>query len=177
MGKRFGRNQKRQMRSQIAEATDKANRYVAADEMNRGLLAEMRRSLERMENCLQTVGKELGQHFYGLPPVKRRIDEHQDWFRLPKPIPMEALRFRSDEELCSLVECAVYDLSMIKGRVGKDPITDKVHVMLETPSGRSFYAVSGSAWQELRRDPKRMRQEFLPMIAEEMAQFIARGER
>lgn len=170
MSKRFGRNQRRALREEV-------NKYATAHEMDRALLGIQRQQIKTLTAAMRTVAGELGEHFFGLPPVQRAVDRVFDIYRLPKPIAAEALMFIEGAELCALVEHAVYNLSMVAASVDRDRITGSVHIMLETPDGKRFYAVSGSAWESLRRDKRRMAQQFLPMIADEMANFIARSER
>lgn len=170
MSKRFGRNQRRALQAEV-------NKYVTAHEMDRALLGRQRQKIETLTAAMRTVAGELGEHFFGLPPVQHAVDRIFDTYRLPKQVPAEALMFIEGAELCALVEHAVYNLSMVASSVERDRITGSVHIMLEAPDGKRFYAVSASAWESLRRDKRRMAQQFLPMIADEMASFIARGER
>jgi hypothetical protein len=170
MSKRFGRNQRRALREEV-------NKYVTAHEIDRALLGRQRQQIETLTAAMRTVAGELGERFFGLPPVRRAVDRVFDIYRLPKPIATETLMFIDGDELCSLVEHAVYNLSMVTASVERDRITGRVHIMLDTPDGKRFYAVSASAWESLRRDKNRMAQQFLPMVAAEMANFIARGER
>lgn len=177
MSKRYGRNQKRAARETIASLQASTAQLNEGLLMQQGIGAHMRSKIETMQSALDDVARGLGQYFYGLPPVKLRIEEHQDRFRMPKPIPASELMFRDTDQISSLVSSAVYDLQLIKSEVARDKITGAVHVQLETPSGRKFYALSGSAWESIRNDEKRLRQQLVPMIADEMAKFIARGER
>lgn len=170
MSKRFGRNQRRALREEV-------EKYVKAHEMDRALLGRQRQQIETLTAAMRTVANELGQHFFGLPPVQRDVNRVFDIYRLPKPIAAETLMFIEGAELCALVEHAVYNLSVMTASVERDRITGSVHIMLETPDGKRFYAVSESAWDSLRRDKSRMAQQFLPMVASEMASFIARGGR
>ena len=186
MSKRFGRNQRRALSAQVAELAEKASyeaskadRYIEADRMNRGLLGHQSGQVENLKQALRDVADALGKNFYGLPAVVQEIDRMYPGqrIRMPKPLTSAELMPLSSDQLCELVTCAVYELESISATVKRDQIMGDVHVLLETPDGRKAYAVSQSAWQELRRDPKRMRQQFLPMIADELARFIAGGER
>lgn len=170
MSKRFGRNQKRALRAKV-------DQFAEAHEMDRALLSRQRQQIDTLNAAIKTVAIELGDHFFALPPVQRAVDRIFDTYRLPKQIPAAALRFLEGEELCHLVEHAVYELSMVTASAARDKITGSVHIMLKTPDGRTGYAVSMSAWESIRRDKRRMAQQFLPMIADEMAHFIATGER
>lgn len=186
MSKRFGRNQRRALSAQVAELadkaayeTDRAERYIESDRMNRELLSHNAAKVEELTQALRDIAEVLGPHFYGLPAVIHTIDQIYPGYRyrLPKPLTLAEVMPLSSRDLCELVTHAVYELQAISATVRRDKIMGDVHVLLETPDGRKAYAVSQSAWHQLRRDPKRMRQEFLPMIADELARFIAGGER
>lgn len=170
MSKRFGRNQKRALLKQISQ-------YATSIEMDRALLSRQRQQIHSLNDTIKTVANELGDHFFALPPVRRAVDGIFHNYRLPKETPAAALRFLEGDELCHLVSHAVHELSLVTASVARDKITGSVHIMLETPDGRKAYAVSMSAWESIRRDKRRMAQQFLPMIADEMAHFIASGER
>lgn len=177
MSKRCGRNQKRAARETISalqESTANLNQGLL---MQQGIGAHMRNKIETMQSALDDVARQLGQYFYGLPPVKLRIEEHRDRFRLPAPIPASELFCRDSEQISHLVSQAAYELEFLKAGVERDRFTGSVHVQLETPSGKRFYGLSMQAWESMRKDEKRLRQQLVPMIADEMAKFIARGER
>jgi hypothetical protein len=177
MSNRFGRNQKRAMREQIEFHAKTASNLSDALLMQQGLTAYQRQKIETMEGALDDVAKELGQYFYGLPPVKLRVDEYRDRFRLPAPIPASELMFRDSDQISHLVSQAAHELSFVRAGIERDRFTGSVHVQLETPDGKRFYAISASAWENMRKDRQRLNQQILPMIAREMAEFIAGGER
>lgn len=177
MSKRYGRNQKRAARQAIAELQKSSQMLNDALLMQQGISEHQRRKIETMRESLDDVARELGPYFYGLAPVKRLIDEHQDRFRLPAPIPFDALRFVDNDEISRLVSHAVYELSFLKASIERDRITGSVHVDLETPSGKRCYALSASAWESMRKDEKRLFRQLAPMIADELAKFIARDGR
>ena len=177
MGKRFGRNQKRAMREVVAALHESNSNLNEGLLMQQGISDHQRRKIETMRESLDDVARELGPYFYGLPPVKRRMDEYQDRYRLPAQIKASDLMFRDTDEISHLVSYAAHELSLVKADVERNQFTGSVHVELETPSGKRCYALSASAWESMRKDEDRLRRQILPMIANEMAKFIARGER
>lgn len=179
MGKRFGRNQKRKLSKALADMTQYRDNFSYALTLEQGLVSEQRGIIRELNNSLRVVADCLGENFYGLPPIQRRVNEMYPGqkYRMPKPISRDQLGFLQGRELAQLVEYSVYQLDPIKPNMQMDKFTGSVHLMLETPDGRVQYAVSASAWEELKRDRRLLAQRFVPMVAEELANFISRGER
>lgn len=169
MSKRFGRNQKRAFRAQI-------DQYAKSLEMDRALLSRQRSQIDSLNSALRDVARELGEHFYGLPVVRRSVEQINHNYRIPAQIPGKALEFLQGDELCYLVSSAAHHLSFMTSQIERDQITGSVHILLETPDGRQAYGLSMTAWESMKRDAERMRHQILPMIASDMARFIARGK-
>lgn len=177
MSKRFGRNQKRKMVDALTLLQGEVYRFEGAYKMADGLSKRQGELLRLQHESLELVARVLGKHFYGLPAIQHRVDQHQRNYRLPKQIPLEDfMRTTSHEEFSDMVSMAVHQLEAISVRADLDALKDNVHIKMETPDGRVSYAVSGSAWHQLKRDKKRMEREFYQMIAHEMACFIAQRE-
>ena len=177
MSKRYGRNQKRSARETIAALQQSTAQLNEGLLMQQGLGKHLSRKIETMQSALDDVARELGPYFYGLPPVKRQLDEYQDRFRIPAQIPASELFYRNSDQISDLVSTAAHELQFLKAGVERDKFTGSVHVQLETPSGRRFYGISAQAWGDMRRDENRLFQQIAPMIADEMSKFIARGEK
>lgn len=178
MGKRFGRNQKRKLSKALADMEQYRDNFSYALTLEQALVREQRSIIGDLNDSLRVVADCLGDHFYGLPPVQRAINNMYpgQQYRMPKPMSRDQLSFLQGRELASLVEHSVYSLDTIQPSMQRDKYTGSVHVMLRTPDGRVQYAVSASAWEELKGDRQLLAQRFIPMVAEELANFISRGQ-
>lgn len=170
MSTRFGRNQKRALNKQVEDLR------LSVD-MDRALLSRQRGQIESLNGALRDVARELGQHFYGLPVVKQCVERITRDYRIPAQMPAEALMFIQGDELCDLVTHSAHRLSFMTSQIERDQITGSVHILLETPDGRQAYGLSMPAWESMKHDAERLRHQILPMIASDMAKFIARGKR
>lgn len=178
MSKRFGRNQKRAMRELIEFNAKTAANLSESLLMEQGLKAHIRDKLDEANEILADVARILGRNFAGLKPEVREISEQQREYpyRMHPPIPTDFAQFNSDAAP-ELVSYQLYELEHIYPKIVRDRITEAVHIHLQTPDGRKSYAVSASAWFQMKMDRRRMFKEFAPMIADELAHFISRGER
>jgi hypothetical protein len=179
MSKRFGRNQKRQMREQIAFHAKTAENLSESLLMAQGLTDHISGKLSEANEILGDVAMVLGRNFVGLKPEVRDIDPQQREYpyRMQPPIqPMDFSTLHADE-VPKLVSFQLYELEHVYPKIVRDRISEAVHIYLQTPDGRKSYAVSGSAWLQMKKDRRRMLKEFAPMIADELARFIAGGER
>lgn len=179
MSKRFGRNQKRVMREQIAFNAKTASNLSDALLMEQGLKAHIREKLDEATEILGGVARILGRHFAGLKPEVHQIDSHRREYPYRLHPPAFDIDFSTffENDVPKLVSVQLYELEHVYPKAVRDQITGDVHIHLQTPDGRRSYAVSGSAWHQMKKDRRRMADEFGRMIGEELAAFIAGGER
>lgn len=179
MSKRFGRNQKRAMREQIAFSAKTASNLSEALLMEQGLKVRLREKLDEANEVLSDVARILGRNFAGLKPEVREITEQQREYpyRMHPPIQPVDFSFLRADEVPELVSFQLYELEHVYPKIVRDRLTEAVHIHLQTPDGLKSYAVSGCAWFQMKMDRRRMLKEFAPMIADELARFIAGGER
>jgi hypothetical protein len=83
MSRRYGRNQKRRARAEIAKLEQVAAELQAGMEMDRGLLQFQAREINRQQSQLNDVARIMGTNFIGLQPALWKFsDKHQpDYFR------------------------------------------------------------------------------------------------
>ncbi|WP_343577965.1 hypothetical protein [Pseudomonas sp.] len=161
MSKRFGRNQKRKMRSRI-EALDTA---IA---MDRGLLAHQTRLLNEKDDALQMVARVLGDYFIGLPVHTQQVDQLMERMRLPKRIPIRELMFQSNERIEHVVERAVHVLDCFAPEHMVDELRNMQHIRIRSVHGDAAYAISEMAMRNA--PPEYMAQ----MIGREVAEYVVR---
>lgn len=85
MSRRYGRNQKRRARAEIAKLEQKAANLQTGMEMDRALIRHQSQKIEEHREQLNFVASILGTNFIGLKPALWKFsDKHRlDYFRCP----------------------------------------------------------------------------------------------
>lgn len=135
MSKRFGRQQKRKMRAEIA-------RLQASMENQSQSIELLRRSGRSMRDALEVTAAVLGEHFVGLPAQEQCVSRLDQPYKMPdRSYGLPAtLDMSSNIDLSEAVSFSVRRLDVMRA----DAITDlqgAVHVRLTTPAGDYGYAV------------------------------------
>lgn len=175
MSKRFGRNQKRTLTAKMQDAQIEARRFEEAYAMSKALSEHQGRQLHALENSMGRVAGILGDRFYGLPPIKQRVDDLRQSMRIPKK-QRSVLTFVPNEEFAEMLTFAVEELQSVTASVQLEAMRGMIHINLETPDGRKAYALSLSAWHQMKGDREYMAERFSRLIGSELAHFIAKGE-
>lgn len=163
MSKRFGRNQKRAMREEIAKEKERASlseRHLKASISNQAPIRE----------ALNRVASVLGKHFYGLPPVQMHIGAIQKSYRMPRI--QDAAVFAETGLMSSLINYAIDELSVMSCSAARDEMRGTVHLRFETPAGHFGYGISEAAFR--RTTAPEIEHEIAPMIARELSMLITK---
>ena len=114
MGKRFGRNQRRRAREQIAQLTADSSRWQEAHARESGLLRHVSKKLRAMENQMADLTEALGVHYVGLTAreiVMKANELARDSFRMLTPsgavAAMDLMRVDSNHDERSQMHCRV----------------------------------------------------------------------
>lgn len=85
MSRRYGRNQKRRARAEIAQLEQKATELQAAMVLDRALLRHQTQKINELQSRLEDVARIMGTNFIGLEPALWKFQEkHQiNRFRCP----------------------------------------------------------------------------------------------
>ena len=144
MSKRFGKNQKRKLNSEI-EALKKQVEYwkkAKADTDRQG-------RDDRETICY--VAKIFGQHFAGLEPVMEMVQRIPRTHRIAEVSVSDFGSYR-DVKFCVDRSLRIIELRPMEVKKTVDQLRKEVHIFLQTPSGEVAYAMSNEAWEDLRRD-------------------------
>lgn len=135
MSKRFGRNQKRKMREEIAKER-RCAAYCRVQANEAKMLSRDAR------NALEEIARSLPAFTSMLPPkVIESIRPQLDVFRVPVTQPVAevgAMRFAS-------AFCSVVDLPIVKSALSIEPMSQMVHALVSYGDGRWGYAISERA--------------------------------
>lgn len=158
MTKRYGRNQRRQHRAELAEA-QKLNAHLHST------IALLRATGERNADAVRMTAEILGQHFAALPgEVTHLVEQIPESIRLPG-----YMRFRGyvASDIAPSLQHTLYMLETNSTELRLDELQGVVRVAFRTPAGDFAYAMSLAAWE---RYPDWALRE---QVAREIAECIA----
>ena len=156
MSKRFGRNQKRAMRAQIAGRDD----IIALKDQS---LDRIYKDLKQANEVMERTAQVLGDHFATLPVQTVEVKEMLDRFRVSIFQPNR----------CSYVNEAVLsalhyiEMEPYQAGVRADELRGTIHMRYESLSGEVGYALSDHAWRQLSEDHlvELLKQQIAPRMA------------
>lgn len=176
MGRRFGRNQKRRLRVQIAS-------LETAQEQGRHQLEQVRSQHRRLEQLLQRVTEVLGAYSVALPPQTECRSAFEPFalsgkFLMHVPQPLDLLA--ADDLTAPPGMLQVERMYTLLARFEDTrALNGRLHFRIALASGEVVYAISESALrtlppQELER---RLQEEAGRLIARKLMDIIRPGSR
>lgn len=130
MSKRFGRNQRRKMREQLAAATEKSDRFEQAWRHQAGLLSHMHRENADLRTQLDNAKAVIGRYHPAFPPERVTLGY--------LPAPGERYRIPvGPGEMATLATMTI--------TAGRDNVFNEVHFRLIHGDVVAAYAVSETA--------------------------------
>lgn len=165
MSRRFGRQQKRKMRAQIAELERANARIQEAYDLNVALTRDFSSKLNEMRGTFNNLEGVLGPYFIGLPPKVVSVREIHDVYQMPELSRAPTKAWDS----CDLndIEAKVYALENTMLKAEYRTMLGCMHVRLRGPAGDFAYSTTREA---LMRMPKNM---LLSRLAQEFALAMA----
>lgn len=167
MSKRFGRNQKRKLNAALKVA--QRDLSIASES-----LALVRLSAERDANSVKIMHELFGIYCMALEPKKIKVgDEDIDrgYFEMPQlqHFDHESLLQNIGESI-SEATFRRLNLQIVESKCFEDFMANKVHLLLETRSGRVAYAATPQAIASMRRDDL-VRHIVTPMCSKLISKF------
>lgn len=170
MSKRFGRNQKRRMREEIADLSQAVSGLRAARELDARLLAHQQNIIQIGDEALKRVEKVFGKHTALLPPkpISARGNSRPDGFF---EMQTDEYKFNPasspDNDLVFNRTTTISRLHYVLARVKKEDLPDfGAHVVVNFADRRAAYAATASAIDHM--DKRTITQH----ISESIAQYI-----
>lgn len=144
MSKRFGRNQKRKMRAELANA-------VEAHRLECELSRYLRLKGERDASTVKRVANVLGEHFAALDPKTLMVDRLIHFLKLPMAR-RTPFSFDQCSDFCEPVEISISELETNWMELKGDVLTRQQFVLLQSPCGDIGYALSEGALMQSNAD-------------------------
>lgn len=176
MGRRFGRQQKRQMRAEISEKSEQINELVAALDFTRRQLSASQEMIADLQWIIHEARRVLGEYWVGLPPQDVMVDRipEDNWERIRLNLPLapgELRPYEQQEILASMSRAISYiEMMCLRGRFDYDRHRQEAHVIFRTPRGDAAYAFSAMAFR--RCEPAYVAKQ----LANQMAAFLVSNE-
>lgn len=172
MARRFGRNQKRRMRAEVAMHAHTAEHLrdvVRARDKRIAALSKEALDLQviisRYERVVEQARDVLGRYWVGLPPLARHSDYIADRMYIPvesrPPPPLIADYCADFGAMVSKVE-----MMTMRGDFRIDAIKHEAHVVFKTPVGAVGYGFTRQAFMNC---PKAYTEK---LIAQQMAEYL-----
>lgn len=140
MSRRFGRQQKRKMRAQIAELESQLAQSQGWVNHHKEAADLLRSRNYKLERAINLTARVLGDRFIALPPQEIPVRSVEPYFRVPMApqfVP-EFLTHASPEEYCHRIQ----DLKTTMVSAELDQFRSCIHVALRTPAGEYRYATT-----------------------------------
>lgn len=136
MSRRYGRNQRRAHRQELAEA-QKQNEHLQST------VSLLRETGRRNADCVRFTAEVLGKHFATLPDSVQVVSKIPESIRLP-----QAMRFRGyvAEDVVGPLSYTLHALEANRTELRLDDIQKAMRVTYRTPTGIFAYAMTLDAW-------------------------------
>jgi hypothetical protein len=155
MSKRFGRNQRRRLRAELANGAIELGQVNAAWALDQQLIRWQRGAIDRQTESLVCIAKMLGSHFIGLEPVSMDCGD-----TLPEQVRIRtrhrAIDMAGPTDLCdpmemSLAAMEIASLKCTQVRTSIDAMRASTHIRVRTAIGEVGYAFSHGAFDRMPR--------------------------
>lgn len=179
MSRRFGRNQKRAMRAQIA-AVEKQNADLQYRNNECKVLMQLKdQRISILRETVDLTAQVLGEYFISLPIKTQEVMEIVDLLRLPAPETRGSYDEPSTQRRWQAVQQAVLHLELHRTDAHLDELQQCVHLRVHSVSGQVGFGLSDQAW--LHTPVEVLQQliikEIAPAIAQKLIEIRKKGRR
>lgn len=171
MSRRFGRNQKRKMRAEIAHVMEREAKLSEAYWREQDLMVRMSKDNEQLRETINLTEKVLGAYFATLPPktleVNEEIDMPENYHRMDYP--RMSLTGLWDRSAPLEAKLHFIDAAVMNGETWVDELKKQMHISFRSPAGEVRYGFSPNAFNNIPRE------RVVTYIAENMAEFLTKS--
>lgn len=176
MSRRFGRNQRRRMREELAAKESAVSSLHKAMSIARALLAEQSSKISRMLDWVQDVRDMVGP--FAIAAGEPLHDEYMlasgtRAYRVGVQQPASATLCSGSEFSVSIAsEMHIETMRLLEVKFIGDAMRAQMHCMVRLDDGDVAYAISDSALR--RMSDVELEKHFLPHVAEKLSRLLAR---
>lgn len=161
MSRRFGRNQKRRMRAELAAAQETGVKLERT-------ISSIRAAGQDNEYAVKLTADILGQHFVALPPQQMKMSRGiGQLVKLQKMEDPRCLTYAGAQDFAPQLCSALMELETFDVSAHKNELRDMVHLRVQNQRGEWAYAISRAALENVPHDY------LVRKIAHELAIAIA----
>lgn len=153
MGKRFGRNQKRKLKSEMEDLKQQLQGYKFALKSHNEFLRLEKQKNEVLTETVNLTAEVLGKNFIALP-AKDAISPYAsaaDTLRVTLP-DREQHRYSQPLKIANTVKDCIAELELHKAQACFDDLYKMVHMRYHSPEGEVRYSMSRMSWENLSND-------------------------
>lgn len=156
MSKRFGRNQKRAMREQIAHQRSEQASLERMYDNSRGQLRATEARVHELNSAIELTREVLGEFFVTLPPVTKPLREGVDVLHLAHSQPRDRydrMIYGACAEVVDMVQ-RFESLEAIRSDIQQhfEGVRGMMHIRFRTAAGVMSYAFSPNSFKGMKRD-------------------------
>lgn len=153
MGKRFGRNQKRKLKSEMEVLKQQLQGCEFALQSQNEFLKLEKQKNEVLYETVNLTAEVLGKNFISLPAKDIVTDYVNAVDNLRVMLPnREEYRYSQPLKLANTVKDCVAELELHKAQACFDDLYNMVHMRYHSPEGEVRYSMSRMAWENLSND-------------------------
>lgn len=151
MSRRFGRNQKRKMRAELAHVLEREEKLNKAYWREQALMSDLSKSNDVLRETINLTEKVLGQYFATLPP--KTIDVNEE-FEMPRKhwdmtIPPRALSDYLDMSEPLKAKFDIIRAAVMRGEAWIDALLGQMHVRFVSPAGDVAYVFTPNVFRNM----------------------------
>lgn len=159
MGNRFGRNQKRRMREELAAVRKSEELHIKAAALIGSRILQLEGEIRSYQEIVSLTEKVLGSYFASLPEKKLQVARNKghDIIGWLQHWPQPSAPARAPSELNRCVESTVraiqmIEMALLEGAAWAEEARNIIHLRYYFADGQSVYSVSRQALRHLPKD-------------------------
>lgn len=174
MSRRFGRNQKRKMRAEMAHVLEREKKLNESYWREQDLMVKLSRDNDQLRETINLTEQVLGEYFVTLPlkTVEDNHDLHQCMGHVMLPLPdRPSVMFNPDEDrsVFLMKKISAVRAAVMRGDAWVDDLTGKMHIRFLSPAGDVAYAFGPKAFNHVPRE------RVISYLAKNMADFLTKS--
>ncbi len=161
MSKRFGRNQRRKLRAELAHVLEQEAKLST-------LMAKLSRDNDELRETINLTERVLGKYFVTLPPKTVDISyaERLEYLELPLPDKPSTVLYPEDRSGLLMEKIRAVTTAIMRGDTWVDDLMGKIHIKFYSQAGEVRYCFAKDAFRYV--PPERV----ATYIAQNMAEHL-----
>lgn len=149
MSKRFGRNQRRKLRAELAHVLEREAKLSTSYWREQELMAKLSRDNDELRETINLTERVLGKHFVTLPPKTVDISyaERLEYLELSLPDKPSTVIYPEDRSGLLMEKIRAVTAAIMRGETWVDDLVGKMHIKFYSPTGEVRYCFAKDAFR------------------------------